>query len=94
MVSPDFRMVPRHTVGHEPMLYLLEARLGHFLDPFPNFSVLFGDLSFAPAVCHRCHVHVTLVWPSLSSVNGVERLATGHVDTQQSATVHDILFSH
>ena len=58
------------------------------------FPVLFGNVTFAPAVRQESHEHSTLpqacghllqtgVWPSQSSVDGVERLASGHARTEQ-----------
>ena len=91
-----FRTVSRQTVlpvSANNLLYLLDARLGHFSDPFLDFSALLWGLPVAPAVRQENHVDVTLFQASghlldtrakssLFSVDGLERLAAGHVSTQ------------
>ena len=94
-----FRTVSRHTVllvsVKDRCCTCLMLVSGTSLTLFSIFSLSCFVIFRLPPLCtKKSHVHVTLfqacgrllntgVWPSQSSVDGAERLATGHVDTKQ-----------
>ena len=71
--------LPTHRLaclGQGPMLHLLDARLGHFSDPFLNFlPVLLCDLSFAPRCAPK---KVTSMSPSFKRAAVCLTLEYGH----------------
>ena len=91
-----FRTVSRQTVlpvSANNLLYLLDARLGHFSDRFSIFPSCFGIFRLHPQYAKK----ITSMSPSFKrpaicltqgpshlrfSVDGFERLAAGHVSTQ------------
>ena len=86
-------------LGQEPILYLLDARLGHFSDPFLDVPLSCFAIFRLPAVLPECHDHFTFfqacghlldtgLWPFPSSMDGVEGLAAGHVSTRHLTTTN------